>query len=103
MKNQVGREIPDEILARYHKEPYQGMHYRDDHPYTKAAPTVRSNSDPGRSKLVSSIREALEKCGVRDGMYFGFHHHFRDGDYIINLVMEEVAKMGVKDITICAS
>lgn len=103
MINKVGREIPDELLAQYGKEGYQGMNYRDNHPYKKAAPTVRSNNDPGRSKLVSSIREALEKCQLHDGMYFGFHHHFRDGDYIINMVMEEVAKMGIKDITICAS
>ncbi len=27
----------------------------------------------------------------------------RDGDYIVNMVMEQVAAMGVKDITICAS
>ena len=103
MINKVGREIPDEILTQYHKEGYQGMLYRDSHPYKKAAPTVRSNCEPNRSKLVSSIREALEKCDLHDGMYFGFHHHFRDGDYIINMVMEEVAKMGIKDITICAS
>lgn len=103
MINKVGREIPDEILVQYHKEGYQGMLYRDSHPYKKAAPTVRSNCEPSRSKLVSSIREALEKCDLHDGMYFGFHHHFRDGDYIINMVMEEVAKMGIKDITICAS
>ena len=103
MINKVGREIPDEILAQYHKEGYQGMLYRDSHSYKQAAPTVRSNCEPSRSKLVSSIREALEKCDLHDGMYFGFHHHFRDGDYIINMVMEEVAKMGIKDITICAS
>ncbi|MBR5287601.1 MAG: citrate lyase subunit alpha [Clostridia bacterium] len=103
MVNQAGREIPDEILRLYGKTGYQGMHYRDHVPYKKAAPVVRSVNDPQHKKLVGSIREALELCGVRDGMYFGFHHHFRDGDYIINMVMEEVAAMGIKDITICAS
>lgn len=103
MINQVGREIPDWILEKYHKEVYQGMHYRDECIYEKSAPVVRSNGDPERSKMVSSLREALEKCGIRDGMYLGFHHHFRDGDLIINMVMEEAARMGIKDITICAS
>lgn len=103
MLNQVGRDIPEHILRMTGKVGYQGQHYRDNVPYKKAAPTIRSVNDPRRSKLVSSIREALERCGVRDGMYFGFHHHFRDGDYIINMVMEEVAKMGIRDITICAS
>ena len=103
MINKAGREIPDELLQQLGKEGYQGPKYRDGQPYRKAAPTVRSNCDPQRSKLVGSLREALEKCELRDGMFFGFHHHFRDGDYIINMVMEEVAAMGIRDITICAS
>lgn len=103
MINQVGREIPDELLKQYGKVGYQGIYYRDHDSYKKAAPKVRPCSVTCHTKLVSSLREALEKCELHDGMYFGFHHHFRDGDYIINMVMEEVAKMGIKDITICAS
>lgn len=103
MINKVGREIPDELLDQMHKEAYQGMFYRDEFSYKKAAPTVRSNMNPAHTKLQPSLRAVLEKLNLHDGMYFGFHHHFRDGDYIINMVMEEVAKMGIKDITICAS
>ncbi len=103
MINRAGREIPDDLLARYGKTGYQGMNFRDHASYQKAAPRVRSVTDPGRSKMVGSIREALEKCGIRDGMTLSFHHHFRDGDYVINMVMEEVARMGIRDITICAS
>ena len=36
-------------------------------------------------------------------MVLSFHHHFRDGDYVVNMVMKEVAALGIKDITICAS
>lgn len=103
MINQVGREIPDELLKRYGKEGFQGSYYRDNATYKKAAPTVRGVVDPKQSKMVSSIREALEKCSIQDGMVLSFHHHFRDGDYIVNMVMAEVAAMGIKDITICAS
>ena len=45
----------------------------------------------------------LVKCGIKDGMTLSFHHHFREGDYVVNMVMEEIHKMGIKDITICAS
>ena len=103
MKNQVGREIPDEILARMGKNGYRGLHDRDNASYRKASPTVRALNDPQRGKLCASLREALEKCELHDGMYFGFHHHFRDGDYVINMVMQEVARMGIRDITICAT
>ncbi len=103
MMNHAGREIPDEILQKYGKTGYQGMNFRENASYKKASPRVRAVVDPSHSKMVSSIREALEKCGIRDGMTLSFHHHFRDGDYVVNMVMEEVAAMGVKDITICAS
>src|SRR5699024_5672229 len=103
MINAAGREIPDHLLKEYGKTGYQGMIFRDDASYKKAAPTVRAAVDPSRDKQVASIHEALVKCGIRDGMVLSFHHHFRDGDYIVNMVMEEVARMGIRDITICAS
>ena len=36
-------------------------------------------------------------------MTLSFHHHFRNGDKVLNMVMEEVHAMGIKNITICAS
>ena len=53
--------------------------------------------------MVENIHDALVKCGIKDGMTISFHHHFREGDYIVNMVMEEIHNMGIKDITICAS
>lgn len=103
MINKAGREIPDELLKKYGKEAFQGINHRDGNSYKKAAPTVKSVVDPKRSKLVYSIREALEKCDIKDGMVLSFHHHFRDGDMIVNMVVEEAAKMGIKDITIAAT
>lgn len=103
MINKVGREIPEEILKATGKEIFQGAFHFDNKEYTKAAPTVRSICDPKRSKLVESIHEALVKCGARDGMTVSFHHHFRDGDYIVNMVMTEIHSMGLKNITVCAS
>ena len=64
MINAVGREIPDEILRKYGKEPFSGVHYRDNKPYKKAEVTARGMVDPMRNKMVSSIREALEKCRI---------------------------------------
>ena len=55
------------------------------------------------SKLVSSLREALEKAGLQSGMTISFHHHLRNGDYVLNMVLEEAEKMGVRDLGIEAS
>ncbi len=55
------------------------------------------------SKLVNSIREAIELSGLKDGMTVSFHHHLRNGDYVLNMVMEEIANMGIKNLTVNAS
>ena len=103
MLNAVGREIPDEILKLTGKEPFQGNNYKEGVEYRKQGPIVKPVMDHNTSKMVSSIREALEKCGAHDGMTLGFHHHFREGDLVVNMVMKEVHDMGIKDVTICAS
>lgn len=55
------------------------------------------------SKVISSIKEAIELSGLKDGMRISFHHHLRNGDHVINMVMEEIANLGYKDITVNAS
>lgn len=55
------------------------------------------------NKLVPSIRQAIQASGLRDGMRVSFHHHLRNGDFVLNLVMDEIAKLGIRDITVCAS
>jgi citrate lyase subunit alpha/citrate CoA-transferase len=36
-------------------------------------------------------------------MCISFHHHFRNGDYVVNMVMDVLAKMGFRDLILCAS
>ena len=103
MKNAVGREIPEEILEITGKEVFQGNYYKDGTEFQKRGPITKVVMNHDTSKMVSSIHEALVKCGAHDGMTLGFHHHFRNGDLIVNMVMHEVHKMGIKDVTICAS
>ncbi len=55
------------------------------------------------SKIVKTLREAIELAGLKDGMTVSFHHHLRNGDYVLNLVMDEIARMGVKELTVNAS
>ena len=55
------------------------------------------------SKVVKSIREAVQLAGLKDGMTVSFHHHLRNGDFVLNMVMEEIAAQGYKDINVNAS
>lgn len=93
------QNIPQEYLDQYgafegafaHIDPYQ-EHSRS------ITPKKREDS-----KLVGSLREAIEKTGLKDGMTISFHHHFREGDYVINMVMQELADMGFKNLSIAPS
>ena len=102
MKNAIGRDIPDALLTNG-REVYRSNNDRDGREYVKSGPKVRAYVKPQESKIVESIREAIIRCGLKDGMTVSFHHHFRDGDYIVNNVMKEVEALGIRDITIAAS
>jgi len=55
------------------------------------------------SKLVKSLEEVIQLAGLRDGMTISFHHHLRNGDFVLNAVLEAVARKGIRDININAS
>jgi citrate lyase subunit alpha / citrate CoA-transferase len=99
MKNSIGREIPEEILNG--KKLYDGP-FSMEAEVVKAAPNVKP-VNPYESKLLGSIEEAIIKTGLKDGMTISFHHHFREGDYILNMVVDTIAKLGIKDITLASS
>ncbi len=101
MKNAVGRVLPDYIEG-----------YGVVHPYAGACATlgehVRTGSRttsyvPGHSKLLSSLEEVLDCLDLHDGMTVSFHHHFRNGDKVTNMVMQALAARGLKDIHLAAS
>lgn len=55
------------------------------------------------SKVVKTLREAMELAGLRDGMSISFHHHLRNGDHVLNMALEAAAQMGLKNLTLQAS
>ena len=66
MKNAVGRDIPEYILTDG-REVFQGNNYRDGMEYKKPGPKVKAYIKPQESKIIASIKEAVQLCGVRDG------------------------------------
>ena len=103
MKNAVGRDIPEEILQATGKDVFRGSHAMDGKEFRRDGARVKPVINSEGSKLLPSIKDALLKCEIKDGMTLSFHHHFREGDKVLNMVMEEVHKLGIKNITICAS
>jgi len=98
VENAAGRMVPAEINGTP-AVPFQGVgKYRPEG--HKASPPLRSCADypADGNKVVSSLRKALERCGVRDGATIGTHHHFRNGDLVANAVFDDLAEMGRRDL-----
>jgi len=54
-------------------------------------------------KVCGSLEEAIKRSGLQDGMTISFHHGFREGDKVVNKVLDTVAKMGFKNLTLASS
>lgn len=101
MKTILGREIPDYIEGYGPVTPFQGALSGD---LVKTRTAVRLTSVPRNDqKVLPNLEEALDKLNMTDGMTISFHHHLRNGDFVLNKVIEELAKRGVKDLTVAAS
>lgn len=99
--NDAGRYIPKYIEGFGHTIPYRSKHREIDVVTGKTDKKFKYVKT--ENKILTGIREAIQKCNLKDGMTISFHHHLRDGDYIINMVMKEIAELGIKNITIAPS
>lgn len=99
--NGVGRDIPEFIEGYGKTKPYKTPFEVIPEGRRGGKPLKRAM--PHETKIIKSIEESIEKTKLQDGMKISFHHHFRNGDYIVNMVVDAIAKKGIKDITIAAS
>ena len=96
--NAVGREIPKEIKGVGKLNPYQGA-FKTVPTGNKMSPNI-SMQKRGETKVLNSLEEMIKKVGLRDGMTISFHHHLRNGDYVVAMVLDALANLGIKNITI---
>ncbi|WFA08128.1 citrate lyase subunit alpha [Tissierella sp. Yu-01] len=101
VKNGIGREIPEFIEGYGEVKPYVSPF--DMVPTGSKAGAKLKRPLPHKSKMIESVEEAIKATGLKDGMTISFHHHFRNGDYIVNMVVEAIANLGIKDIRIASS
>ncbi|WP_106449003.1 MULTISPECIES: citrate lyase subunit alpha [Trichococcus] len=97
--NKVGKDIPEVFAQQYGVYDGELANIADYEESTRKLHPVKPND----KKMLGSIREAIEKTGLKDGMTISFHHHFREGDFVMNMVMDQIAKMGFKNISIAPS
>jgi len=95
MRNAIGREIPETLNGRPVK-PFAGA-------FATAASgrkAARHQKSCGHSenKLLPSIEAAIEETGLSDGMTISFHHSFRNGDRLVNAVLDACSKKGIRGL-----
>ncbi|GAB7208306.1 hypothetical protein OS31_48940 [Dickeya oryzae] len=66
-------------------------------------PWLDDVTEKHQRKLCADLDEAIRKSGLRDGMTISFHHAFREGDKVINHVVDTLARLGFKDLTLASS
>lgn len=102
MRNSLGRELPEHIEGYGALKPFTGVFPQPEeavHPITEKMRRIPREG----TKILSSLSEAIKRCGLRNGMTISFHHHLRNGDYVLNMVLEEAAQIGLKDLKVAMS
>lgn len=101
MKNSLNREVPNFVEGYGETTPYSGA-FTVQPKIKRQAPSVKRAAKDVQ-KLVYDLETVFKSIPVVDGMTFGFHHHLRNGDYVLNMVLETAARLGIKDIKVAAS
>ncbi|MGA9753482.1 MAG: citrate lyase subunit alpha [Acidobacteriota bacterium] len=97
-KNALGRLVPGVVNGK-RQVPFRGVEGYVAKGRQAAPPIASAASFPGDGdKRVGSLAEALEACGLSDGMTLSTHHHFRNGDLVGNLLFDTAAKMGKREL-----
>jgi citrate lyase subunit alpha/citrate CoA-transferase len=95
--NAAGRKVPTELAGRKLR-PYEGK--LAEPIYQGMQKKIKMSKGP---KVIGSLGEAIEKVELSDGMTISFHHCLRNGDDVINMVIDTIAKMGIKNIRLAQS
>jgi citrate lyase subunit alpha/citrate CoA-transferase len=83
----------DASLAKL--QPFAGVNANT--PYLSAVDTKLHR------KLCGSLEEAIQRSGLKDGMTISFHHAFREGDKVVNKVVDTLSRLGFKNLTLASS
>ena len=102
IKNAVGRYLPEKA-GSYIIKPYEGLdNYKpSDNPIVTKRTQGSLKADD--IKLSATIEDAVNACGLKDGMTISFHHSFREGDLIIGQVLEAIRNLGIKGLKFAPS
>ncbi len=93
IKNNLGKMIPNGY------KPFISVDHYKNESYMPIDKTLSKE----KCVLVESISLLFDKLIIKDGMTLSFHHHYRNGDLLLNMVLEEIKTRNLKHITLAPS
>jgi citrate lyase subunit alpha / citrate CoA-transferase len=98
--NSLGRRVPETVNGRPVK-PFAGVGKSPPNG-RQAGPPIRQGADY-RDKRLAGLEAAVDAAQLKNGSVISFHHHLRDGDFILNQVLEVCARRGLRDLVVAPS
>lgn len=88
MINSLGRFIPSTVKCFKGTEQYnrEVRHF------------IKEKKKQLETVFLDNISDAFDKYNIKSGMTLSFHHHLRNGDFVLQKVCEEVRKRDLKDL-----
>ena len=93
MKNSLNRFVPDGY------KPFVGS---DEYKRQERRLIKEKKTSKGFTEL-KDVSDLFDKLNITDGMTLSFHHHLRNGDFVLNMVAEEIKRRNLKNIKLAPS
>ena len=102
--NSLGRKVPLELPGAGSFAPYISPFAMLGRPGAVGGTQMQlRRPTPSRSKVIENIEKAVELSGLKNGMTISFHHHLRNGDAVMPMVLDILQKMGFRGLTLAPS
>ncbi len=88
MRNAIGREVID--------NPFAGA-------FARQRFNRQVNTKQVEPVVMHGIENAVKAVKLEDGMTISFHHHLRNGDFVLDMTMRQILAAGMKDLKVAAS
>ena len=88
MKNKLNRFIPDNYLPYISSDNYLNYERK----------VINEKKTNNKVVFFDTIDKVFKYIDIKNSNTISFHHHLRNGDYVQNLVSEEILRQDIKDI-----
>ena len=89
MKNSLNRFVPDGYKPFVGSDEYKKQERR----------LVKEKKTSNGFTELKDVSDLFDKLNITDGMTLSFHHHLRNGDFVLNMVAEEYQTCAVFDFS----